>query len=60
LADLGAEVVKIESPDGDDTRKWGPLFIDHYGDQSAAYFHCANRGKPAAWWISPTRMSWLV
>lgn len=45
LADLGAEVVKIESPDGDDTRKWGPPFIDHDGDQSAAYFHCANRGK---------------
>ncbi len=45
LADLGADVVKIESPDGDDTRKWGPPFIDHKGDRSAAYFHATNRGK---------------
>jgi len=45
LADLGAEVTKIESPDGDDTRTWGPPFVDHDGDESAAYFHCANRGK---------------
>jgi len=45
LADLGADVIKIESPEGDDTRKWGPPFIDHEGDRSAAYFHSANRGK---------------
>lgn len=45
LSDLGADVIKIESPEGDDTRKWGPPFIDHDGDRSAAYFHCANRGK---------------
>ncbi|WP_136682269.1 CaiB/BaiF CoA transferase family protein [Falsirhodobacter xinxiangensis] len=41
LADLGADVVKIESPEGDDTRTWGPPFIEG----SAAYFHAANRGK---------------
>jgi crotonobetainyl-CoA:carnitine CoA-transferase CaiB-like acyl-CoA transferase len=41
LADLGAEVVKVESPEGDDTRRWGPPFV---GDD-AAYFHAANRGK---------------
>ena len=41
LADLGAEVVKIESPEGDDTRRWGPPFV---GDD-AAYFHATNRGK---------------
>ncbi len=45
LADLGADVLKVESPQGDDTRSWGPPFIDHNGDKSAAYFHCANRGK---------------
>ena len=45
LADLGAEVVKIEGYQGDDTRKWGPPFIEKDGEQSAAYFHAANRGK---------------
>ncbi|WP_208347350.1 CaiB/BaiF CoA transferase family protein [Pseudaestuariivita rosea] len=45
LADLGAEVIKIESPAGDDTRQWGPPFVDHDGARSAAYFHCCNRGK---------------
>ncbi len=42
LADLGAEVIKIESPQGDDTRKWGPPFVD---TGEAAYFHSCNRGK---------------
>ena len=41
LADLGARVVKIESPRGDDTRGWGPPFA---GDQSG-YFLSVNRGK---------------
>ncbi|MDC0658583.1 CaiB/BaiF CoA-transferase family protein [Leisingera sp. SS27] len=45
LADLGAEVKKVESPDGDDTRKWGPPFIERDGDKSAAYYYAANRGK---------------
>ena len=48
LADLGAEVIKIERPgEGDDTRHWGPPFTTttdgSKGD--AAYFMCANRGK---------------
>lgn len=41
LADLGAEVWKVEPPTGDDTRAWGPPFVG--GD--AAYFFAANRGK---------------
>jgi crotonobetainyl-CoA:carnitine CoA-transferase CaiB-like acyl-CoA transferase len=45
LADLGADLLKVESLDGNDTRTWGPPFDDHDGDRLAAYFHCANRGK---------------
>jgi crotonobetainyl-CoA:carnitine CoA-transferase CaiB-like acyl-CoA transferase len=45
FADLGADVVKVEAPEGDDTRRWGPPFIDREGDRSAAYFHSCNRGK---------------
>ena len=45
LADLGAQVTKVEAPEGDDTRRWGPPFITHDGDTSAAYFHATNRGK---------------
>lgn len=45
LADLGADVIKVEAPEGDDTRRWGPPFIEREGDRSAAYFHAANRGK---------------
>ncbi|OYW57483.1 MAG: CoA transferase [Rhodobacterales bacterium 12-65-15] len=45
LADLGADVIKVEAPEGDDTRRWGPPFIDAGGETSAAYFHATNRGK---------------
>ena len=45
MADLGATVIKVESPDGDDTRKWGPPFIERDEDRSAAYFYSCNRGK---------------
>ncbi|HVU88369.1 MAG TPA: CoA transferase [Pirellulales bacterium] len=44
LADLGADVVKVERPgSGDDTRQWGPPFLD--GDGPSAYFLSCNRGK---------------
>lgn len=42
LADLGAEVTKVESPAGDDTRRWGPPF-DQSGE--ATYFQSVNRNK---------------
>jgi len=49
LADLGAEVVKIERPGaGDDTRHWGPPWLNHEGEKVAAYFLAANRGKKSA------------
>jgi crotonobetainyl-CoA:carnitine CoA-transferase CaiB-like acyl-CoA transferase len=48
LADLGADVVKVERPGaGDDTRGWGPPFVEGAEGEhlSAAYFHSCNRGK---------------
>ena len=48
LADLGADVIKVENPDGgDDTRHWGPPFVEGVDGEnlSAAYYHAANRGK---------------
>jgi crotonobetainyl-CoA:carnitine CoA-transferase CaiB-like acyl-CoA transferase len=48
LADLGADVVKVERPGvGDDTRSWGPPFIEGAAGENlgAAYYHSTNRGK---------------
>ncbi|WP_283194288.1 CaiB/BaiF CoA-transferase family protein [Rhizobium sp. AN80A] len=48
LADLGADVIKVENPEGgDDTRHWGPPFVEGADGEnlSAAYYHSANRGK---------------
>ncbi len=48
LADMGAQVIKVERPKtGDDTRHWGPPFYTDTGGQpsDAAYFMAANRGK---------------
>jgi len=42
LADLGAEVIKIEPPEGDHARDWGP---PSYGEKYSAYFASVNRGK---------------
>jgi formyl-CoA transferase len=49
LADLGAEVIKVERPGaGDDTRHWGPPWHEHDDERVAAYFLAANRGKKSA------------
>ena len=49
LADLGADVVKVERPGlGDDTRQWGPPFLkDAKGNDTtqASYFTACNRNK---------------
>ena len=48
LADMGADVIKVENPKGgDDTRAWGPPFVEGKDGEnlSAAYYHSTNRGK---------------
>jgi crotonobetainyl-CoA:carnitine CoA-transferase CaiB-like acyl-CoA transferase len=45
LGDMGARVIKIESPGGDDTRGWGPPFVGEGEDRESTYFMAANRNK---------------
>ncbi len=47
LADLGADVIKVEPPDGDPTRGWGPPWVGSEADgtETAAYFLAVNRNK---------------
>src|ERR1700730_1464137 len=46
LGDFGAEVLKVERPgEGDDTRHWGPPFLNASSHADAAYFSCCNRNK---------------
>src|SRR5438094_3182485 len=45
LADLGADVVKLEPPAGDESRDWGPPFWGDPAERISAYFACVNRNK---------------
>ncbi len=45
LGDLGARVIKVEAPAGDDTRGWGPPFIGSDDERESTYFLSANRNK---------------
>ncbi len=45
LGDLGARVIKVESPTGDDSRGWGPPFVGPSDEPESTYFMAANRNK---------------
>ncbi|HSE07514.1 MAG TPA: CoA transferase [Nocardioidaceae bacterium] len=45
LGDMGARVIKVESPKGDDTRGWGPPFVGEGDERESTYFMAANRNK---------------
>lgn len=45
LGDMGARVIKVESPGGDDTRGWGPPFVGEGEERESTYFMAANRNK---------------
>ncbi|MEP9361687.1 CoA transferase [Nocardioides sp. CN2-186] len=45
LGDMGARVIKVESPTGDDSRGWGPPFLGDGDDRESSYFMSANRNK---------------
>jgi crotonobetainyl-CoA:carnitine CoA-transferase CaiB-like acyl-CoA transferase len=45
LGDLGARVIKVEPPTGDDTRSWGPPFVGPEDARESTYFLSANRNK---------------
>jgi len=45
LGDLGARVIKVESPTGDDTRSWGPPFVGPEDARESTYFLSTNRNK---------------
>ena len=45
LGDLGADVIKVEPPEGDATRGWGPPWVGEGDDRTAAYYLAVNRNK---------------
>lgn len=64
LADLGADVLKVERPQtGDDTRSWGPPFVQaRSGEKVAAYFLACNRGKQSVTldFAQAAQRAWLL
>src|SRR5580700_10448996 len=45
LGDLGARVIKVEPPGGDESRSWGPPFVSGHGAPESPYFLSCNRNK---------------
>lgn len=45
LADMGADVIKVESLQGDDTRQWGPPWLGDGEQRESAYYLSVNRNK---------------
>ena len=46
LGDLGAEVIKVERPgSGDESRQWGPPWVERPAGRESAYFLTVNRNK---------------
>ena len=45
LGDLGADVIKVEPPDGDESRAWGPPWWGDPAERRSAYFASVNRNK---------------
>ncbi|MBK8137875.1 MAG: CoA transferase [Chloroflexi bacterium] len=45
LGDLGADILKVESPAGDETREWGPPWAGEGSDRQSAYYLAVNRNK---------------
>jgi len=45
LAELGARVIKVEPPEGDDARRYGPFVRGEHGVAKSGYFLSINRGK---------------
>ena len=45
LADLGADVIKVEPPEGDESREWGPPWWGDPAERRSAYFAAVNRNK---------------
>jgi CoA:oxalate CoA-transferase len=45
MAELGARVIKVEPPEGDDARRYGPFITGENGAAKSGYFMSVNRGK---------------